>query len=86
MTQSFEDDETDELGYYTFGVHDHIEAVTSDVEQAVHDLEDREIEQFCVAIRAKIADVLRDVRRRQQLDSPAPEPEERDPADRWWDR
>lgn len=85
MTQSFEDDETDESGHYTFSLPDHLEFITGDIDEAVHDLEGHEIEQLCAAIRAKVADVLRDIRRRQELDRPAPEPE-RDRNDRWWDR
>jgi hypothetical protein len=86
MTQSFEDDETDENGRYTFGLEDHIEIVANDIDEAIHDLEAHEIERLCTAIRSKIGDVLREVRQRQQLDQPASEPPERDDGYRWWDR
>ena len=86
MTQSFEDDETDENGRYTFGLEDHIEIVANDIDEAIHDLEAHEIEWLCTAIRSKIGDVLREVRQRQQLDQPASEPPERDDGYRWWDR
>lgn len=83
MTQSFEDDETDENGHYTFGLPDHIEFITGDIDEAVHDLEGPEIAQLCKALEAKIAEVRREIRQPQKPDQPAPE--ERDPA-RWWDQ
>jgi len=87
VSRSFDDDETDENGHFTFGLPDHLEFITGDIDEAVHDLEVHEIEELCAAIRSKIGDVLREVRRSQQLDRPAaPEPPECDPSDRWWDR
>jgi hypothetical protein len=85
MSDSFEDDETDEHGYYTFTLQDHIETVTDGVDEAVHDVEDHEIKEFCAAIEAKIANVLREIRQRQEPARPASETEERDRA-RWWDK
>lgn len=76
MSQSPLDDETDENGRYTFGLQDHIGFITNDIEEAVHDLEGHEIAQLCLALEAKIADVMRGIRqpqnptsRRQKLES-----------------
>lgn len=85
MSLDFTDDgETDEMGRYVFGLHDHIEIVSDAIDDAIHDLSGSEVQALCAAIRAKIGAVLHESRRRRP--AALERPPERELADRWWDR
>jgi hypothetical protein len=63
---------------------DYIEIISNDLDEAAHNLDQREIDQLCAAIRKKLSEILRE--NRAEPERPATEPPERDDGYRWWDR
>jgi hypothetical protein len=86
MTQPVSDGSGDDLDLDApLTLIDYIEIISDTLDEAVDNLEQREVEQLCRAIREKIGAIVQENRRWRPDDRPAHETD-RDPNDRWWDR
>ncbi|WP_426525779.1 hypothetical protein [Bradyrhizobium sp. McL0615] len=81
-TPAFDDDDLDT----PLTMQNYVE-ITSDtpLDEAVDNVEQREIEPPCRAIPEKIGTILQENRKWRPDDKP-PSETDRDPNDRWWDR